>query len=200
VVVTPNTDAAVALGRALFEGGVHCLEITMTVPGATDVMRQLRASLGAEALIGAGTVTSDEHARRCIEAGAEFLVSPATLPSLVPLAHAAGIPTALGALTPTEVLLAAQSGSDFVKVFPCSALGGPSYLKALQGPFPDIELFPTGGVTLDTMESYLATGVRVLGVGTALADYKLMAKEGAPAIVNLARRYVEAFNRIVGSE
>ncbi len=195
VVRAPSMEGAVALGRALFEGGIHCLEITMTVPGGVDVIRQLSASLGPDALVGAGTVTSDEQAHRCTAAGARFIVSPATLPSLVAAAHGADVPVALGALTPTEVLTAAQCGSDFVKVFPCSALGGPSYLEALKGPFPDIELFPTGGVRLETMHSYLATGVRVLGIGTALADYNLLERDGAPAVVDLARRYVAEFNR-----
>jgi len=199
VVRAPSSDGAVALGRALFDGGVRCLEITLTVPGAEAAIEELRGVLGSDALVGAGTVTSDEQARRCIESGAEFLVSPATLPSLVPIGHAAEVPVMLGALTPTEVHAAAIAGADFVKVFPASSLGGASYLKALRGPFPNIPLLPTGGVTLETMAAYVKAGARVLGVGTALADYPLLESQGAAAVTSLAERYAAEFRRLVPS-
>lgn len=196
VVRAPSAEGAVALGKALFEGGIHCLEITLTVPDGAKVIAQLKAELGPEALVGAGTVTSEAEAKECLAAGAEFIVSPATVPALIPLAHAADVPVMLGALTPTEVLLADRSGADFVKVFPCSALGGAEYLKALKGPFPNIKLLPTGGVTLDTMGSYVSAGAAALGVGTALADYKLLQTKGHAALVELAQRYATAYREV----
>jgi 2-dehydro-3-deoxyphosphogluconate aldolase / (4S)-4-hydroxy-2-oxoglutarate aldolase len=196
VVRAPSAEGAIALGKALFEGGIHCLEITLTVPGGADVIRRLREELGEAALVGAGTVTNEDEAKQCLAAGAQFIVSPATVPALVPLAHAANVPVMLGALTPTEVLVASRAGADFVKVFPCSALGGAEYLKALKGPFPNIKLLPTGGVTLETMASYLAAGAAALGVGTALADYKLLQTKGHAALVELAQRYSTAFRDI----
>lgn len=196
VVRAPSAEGAVALGRALFEGGISCLEITLTVPGAANVIRQLRAELGETALVGAGTVTTEREAHECLDAGAQFLVSPATVPAIIAPAHAREIPVMLGALTPSEVLLAHQSGADFVKVFPCSALGGAEYLKALKGPFPHIKLLPTGGVVLETMAAYVSAGAAALGVGTALADYKLLSTKGHGALVELARRYADAFQAL----
>jgi 2-dehydro-3-deoxyphosphogluconate aldolase/(4S)-4-hydroxy-2-oxoglutarate aldolase len=189
VVRAPSADDAVSLATALFDGGVRCLEITMTVPDGPSVIERLRQRLGAEALVGAGTVTSQEMAATCLNSGAEFIVSPATIPGLVKAAHAGGAPAMIGALTPTEVLTAWQAGSDVVKVFPCSALGGASYLKALRGPFPQIPLMPTGGVSLDTMSDYLGAGAVALGVGSNLANFKLLSTEGKAAVVELARRY-----------
>lgn len=196
VVRAPSAEGALALALALFSGGVRCLEITMTVPGGPSVIERLRAKLEADALVGAGTVTSAAVATECLSAGAEFIVSPATLPELVGVAHAADVPVMLGALTPTEVLQAAQTGSDVVKVFPCSALGGASYLKALRGPFPDLPLMPTGGVSLETMADYVQAGAVALGVGSNLADYKLLSTEGEQAVADLARRYVERFAQV----
>jgi 2-dehydro-3-deoxyphosphogluconate aldolase / (4S)-4-hydroxy-2-oxoglutarate aldolase len=196
VVRAPSAEGAVALGKALFDGGIHCLEITLTVPGGAGVIRQLRAELGAQALVGAGTVTNEREAQECLAAGAEFLVSPATVPAIIPLAHAAGAAVMLGALTPTEVLTAHLAGADFVKVFPCSALGGADYLKALKGPFPNIKLLPTGGVTLETMASYVNAGAAALGVGAALADYKLLTTSGRDALVELAQSYASTYRQV----
>lgn len=196
VVRAPSANEALTLAAALYDGGVHCLEITMTVPDAVSVIRGLKSQYGANALVGAGTVTSVLQARECLAAGAEFIVSPATLPELVGASHAADVPVMLGALTPTEVLTAFTSGADFVKVFPCSALGGASYLEALRGPFPDAKLLPTGGVTLETMAAYLKAGAAALGVGTALANHRLLEKEGEAAVRDLARRYVAEFERL----
>lgn len=196
VVRAPSTEDALALAGALYEGGVHCLEITMTVPDAASVIRGLKSRYGANALVGAGTVTDAIQARECLAAGAEFIVSPATLPELVGPSHAADVPVMLGALTPTEVLTALSAGADFVKIFPCSAMGGASYLEALRGPFPDANLLPTGGVTLETMAAYVKAGAAALGIGTALANHRLLAQEGEAAVRDLARRYVAEFERL----
>jgi 2-dehydro-3-deoxyphosphogluconate aldolase / (4S)-4-hydroxy-2-oxoglutarate aldolase len=195
VVRAKSTEQAVALAKALHKGGIECLEITMTVPGSTEVMAALVSELGDAALVGAGTVLSAEDGTRCIASGAKFLVSPGYVPGLVKVGHDAGVPVMLGALTPSEVIAAWKEGSDFVKVFPCSALGGASYLKALAAPFPQVKLLPTGGVTLETLAEYVAAGARALGVGNALADVALLEKEGPDAVTALAKRYVEAYAR-----
>jgi 2-dehydro-3-deoxyphosphogluconate aldolase / (4S)-4-hydroxy-2-oxoglutarate aldolase len=196
VVRAPSAAAAGELAQALFDGGVKCLEITLTVPGAPSLIRTLVERWGGDACVGAGTVTNDAEARECLDAGSQFLVSPVTVPSLVLLGHAREVPVMLGALTPTEVHAAALAGSDFVKVFPCSALGGASYLEALRGPFPKIALLPTGGVTLETLATYYKAGARVFGVGTALANHKLLAAEGAGSVTALAKSYVAELERL----
>ena len=131
-------------------------------------------------------------AEQCLGAGSQFIVSPATVPALVPVAHAQGAPVILGALTPTEVVTAAAAGADYVKVFPVSAVGGPGYLKALSGPLPHIKFAPTGGINLETLGAYVAAGATLLGAGGALADYRLLEREGADAVAKLAARYVDA--------
>lgn len=195
VVRAKSVEQAITLSKALHKGGIESLEITMTVPGATDVISALKRDIGTTALLGAGTVLSAEDAKRCIESGATFLVSPGYVPGLVKTGHDHDCPVMMGALTPSEVLAAWKEGSDFVKVFPCSALGGASYLKALLAPFPQIKLLPTGGVTLDTMAEYVAAGAAALGVGNALADVNLLEKEGADAVTALAKRYQEAYTK-----
>lgn len=195
VVRAKTTEQGIGLSRALHAGGVECLEVTMTVPGAVEVIRALSEQLGDAALIGAGTVLSEADGQRCLDAGARFLVSPGYVPGLVTLAHARGAAAMIGALTPSEVITCWKEGSDFVKVFPCSALGGASYLKALKAPLPHVKLLPTGGVTLETMAEYLAAGASALGVGAALADVALLEREGADAVTALARTYVETYRR-----
>lgn len=166
----------------------------MTVPGGVEVIARLVAQLGQSALVGAGTVLDTEEAKRCLAAGARFLVSPGYVPGLVKTAHEGGAAAMVGALTPSEVINCWRDGADFVKIFPCSALGGASYLSALRAPLPMVKLLPTGGVTLETLPDYLAAGAAALGVGAALADISLLEREGADAVTALARRYVERYN------
>lgn len=193
VIRAKSVEQALALSKALHRGGIESLEITMTVPGATEVIAALKRDIGDTALLGAGTVLSREDAQRCIDAGATFLVSPGHVPGLVETGHKNDCPVMMGALTPSEVLNAWREGSDFVKVFPCSALGGASYLRALAAPFPQVKLLPTGGVTLETIAEYIAAGAAALGVGNALADIALLEREGADAVTALAKRYQDAF-------
>jgi 2-dehydro-3-deoxyphosphogluconate aldolase/(4S)-4-hydroxy-2-oxoglutarate aldolase len=195
VVRAKSTEQGIALSKALHRGGIECLEVTMTVPGAVEVISALAEELGESALVGAGTVLSEADGKRCLDAGARFLVSPGYVAGLPALAHARGAAAMVGALTPSEVITCWKEGSDFVKIFPCSALGGASYLKALKAPLPQVKLLPTGGVTLETMAEYLAAGASALGVGAALADVGLLEREGADAITALARKYVEAYRR-----
>lgn len=168
VVRAASAEEALRIVDGLLEGGIDVLEITMTVPGAVETIREVGKR--KEALVGAGTVLDPATAEACVEAGARFVVSPALNVDTVKACNAAGIVVAPGALTPTEVVHAFQAGGDVIKVFPCDALGGASYLKSLKAPLPHIPLMPTGGVTLDTVGAFLSAGAVAVGVGSSLVD------------------------------
>ena len=185
-----SVEKALALASAIAAGGVTVLEITMTVPGAIQVMRKL-AEQRPDILIGAGTVLDAETARMCILEGAQFVVSPALNLKTIEMCHRYSIAVLPGALTPTEVVTAWQAGADVVKVFPASALGGAKYLTALKAPLPQVEMIPTGGVSLATAKEFLEAGAFALGVGADLVNTKAMA-EGKPEIVTeSAKKYLE---------
>ncbi len=185
-----SAQEAITIADAIMAGGVNILEVTMTVPGAIRVIEQLANHHGGKLLIGAGTVLDPETARNCILAGAQFIVSPALDLRTIELCRRYSVPIMPGALTPTEIVSAWQAGADVVKVFPCSAVGGAKYLKALQGPLPQIPLIPTGGVSLATAEEFLATGAFALGVGGDLVDTKA-AREGRTSIITEnAQKYI----------
>lgn len=156
--------------EALLEGGLSVFEVTLTVPNAVDLIETLVRRFAEQALIGAGTVLSASDARRCIQAGARFIVSPGFDAETVETARAADVAVMPGALTPTEVIRAWQSGANMVKVFPCSAVGGAKYIKALRAPLPQVKLIPTGGVNLETAGDYIRAGAAALGVGGELVD------------------------------
>lgn len=170
VVRTRSADDARRAVEALRVGGITVFEITLTVPNALDVIRSLSREYRGQALIGAGTVLSPEDARSSVEAGAEFVVSPGFDPAIVATVRELERAVMPGALTPTEVLGAWQAGAHVVKVFPCSAMGGASYLQALRAPFPHIKLMPTGGVDATTAAAYVKAGACALGVGGKLVD------------------------------
>lgn len=176
---------------ALVAGGIGCVEITMTVPGAVDVIRDLARTMGERVLIGAGTVLDAGTAERCVEAGANFLVSPGLDPATVDWAVEHNIVMAAGALTPTEVITAWKAGSDFVKVFPCANVGGARYIKALRGPLPQVPLIPTGGVNLETAAEFLKAGAAALGVGGELVLADDLKSKQPERITELARKFVE---------
>jgi len=169
---------------------VTVLEITMTVPGAVEVIRQLKKSALENVLIGAGTVLDAETARRCIDAGAEFLVSPGLNIATVEFAAREGKLMLAGALTPTEVMMAWNAGADFVKIFPCGNVGGAKYIKALKGPFPQIPLVPTGGVNLSTAGEFIEAGAAALGVGGELVQSEALKSGKAEVIAENARRFL----------
>jgi 2-dehydro-3-deoxyphosphogluconate aldolase/(4S)-4-hydroxy-2-oxoglutarate aldolase len=176
---------------ALVAGGIGCVEITMTVPGAIDVIRELAGTIGERVLIGAGTVLDADTAARCVDAGAKFLVSPGLdLPTLK-WATEHNIIIAAGALTPTEVIAAWKAGSDFVKVFPCANVGGAKYIKALRGPLPLVPLIPTGGVNLETAAEFLKAGAAALGVGGELVLADALKSKQPERITELARKFVD---------
>jgi len=191
VVRASSADEALRVVDAIREGGVPVLEITMTVPGAVQVIEEIVKRHGNDVLVGAGTVLDPETARACILAGAQFVVSPALNLDTIEMCRRYSIGIMPGALTPTEVITAWQAGADVVKVFPCGAMGGASYLKSLKAPFPQVELIPTGGVSLKTAADFIAAGAMALGVGADLVDTKAI-KEGNPSkVTEAARQYVE---------
>jgi len=191
VVRASSAEEALRVVDAIREGGVPVLEITMTVPGAVQVIEEIVKRHGNDVLVGAGTVLDPETARACILAGAQFVVSPALNLDTIEMCRRYSIGIVPGALTPTEVITAWQAGADVVKVFPCGAMGGASYLKSLKAPFPQVDLIPTGGVSLKTAADFIAAGAMALGVGADLVDTKAI-KEGNPSkVTEAARQYVE---------
>jgi 2-dehydro-3-deoxyphosphogluconate aldolase/(4S)-4-hydroxy-2-oxoglutarate aldolase len=184
-----SVEQALALAGAIADGGVTVLEVTMTVPGAIQVMRKL-AEQRPDILVGAGTVLDAETARMCILEGAQFVVSPALNFKTIEMCHRYSIAVLPGALTPTEVVNAWQAGADVVKVFPASALGGAKYLTALKGPLPQVKLIPTGGVSLATAKDFLDAGAFALGVGSDLVDAKAVAAGKPEIVTESARKYL----------
>jgi len=185
-----NAGQAHAVVQAMIAGGVTVVEVTMTVPGALDVLRELKQEYGAKLLLGSGTVTTAAEAQATIEAGAEFVVSPSLHPEVIAATGANGKVSIPGALTPTEVITAWRAGADYVKIFPCSAMGGASYLKSLLAPFPHIKLIPTGGVTLETAAGFLHAGARALGVGSDLVNLAAIDTGTPEKITESARAYL----------
>ena len=175
---------------AIREGGISILEITMTVPGAVGVIEEVSQQYGSDVLVGAGTVLNGETARACIRAGARFVVSPALNLETIEVCRGLGVAVMPGALTPTEVVQAWSAGADFVKVFPAGAVGGASYLKSLKAPLPQIELVPTGGVSLKTAADFIKAGASALGVGADLVDVKAIREGQQHLITERAREFV----------
>jgi 2-dehydro-3-deoxyphosphogluconate aldolase / (4S)-4-hydroxy-2-oxoglutarate aldolase len=191
VIRAESADEAARVIDAIRAGGVSVLEITMTVPGAVGLIAEVARRVGNDAVVGAGTVLDAETARAVILAGARFVVSPALDLATIACCRRYGVPVAPGALTPTEVVAAWQAGADIVKVFPANAMGGPSYIKALKAPLPQIELCPTGGVSLETAADFIKAGASILGVGNDLVDLKALRAGQAQAITDKAKRFVE---------
>ena len=191
VVRATTADEAMRAIDAIREGGISVLEITMTVPGAVGVIEQVAARFGDDALVGAGTVLDAETAKACISAGAQFIVSPALNMETIAYCREEDVAVMPGALTPTEVVQAWNAGADFVKVFPAGAVGGASYLKALKAPLPQIELVPTGGVSLITAADFIKAGAAALGVGADLVDIRAIREGQAALITERAKQFVE---------
>jgi len=191
VVRAESTDLAIQVVEAIQAGGLDVLEVTMTVPGAIDVIAKLASTLN-ECVIGAGTVLDPETARKCIDAGAQFIVSPALNLETIACCRELDVAVMPGALTPTEIVSAWQAGADFVKVFPAGAMGGASYIKSLKAPLPQIELVPTGGVTLANAASFIEAGAVAVGVGADLVNTKAVRAGQPEKITNAARAFIEA--------
>jgi 2-dehydro-3-deoxyphosphogluconate aldolase/(4S)-4-hydroxy-2-oxoglutarate aldolase len=184
VVRASSPERAIDAARAVCAGGIPIIELTMTVPGAIDVIRELARSMDGSVLIGAGTVLDARTAAQCLEAGAEFLVSPGFDRATVRFARREGVLILAGALTPTEAIAAWNEGADFVKIFPCGNVGGPSYIRTLKATFPQTPMVPTGGVNMATAAQYLEAGACALGIGGELVS------PNPQAITEAARQYV----------
>jgi 2-dehydro-3-deoxyphosphogluconate aldolase/(4S)-4-hydroxy-2-oxoglutarate aldolase len=189
VVRSPDSAQLVETVRALADGGVTVAEITMTVPGSLDVVRQVRQVLGDRVLLGAGTILDPETARAALLAGAEYLVAPTVNLDVIRLCQRYDKLVMPGAFTPTEVLAAWEAGADIVKVFPAEVLG-PAFFKALRGPLPQIRLMPTGGVDLTTAAAFLKAGACCLGIGSQLVEPAEVAARNFDRLRELARQYV----------
>lgn len=190
VIRADKGDDLVEVAEALLEGGIDVMEVTFTVPGAVRVLEKVADKIGDQVLLGAGTVLDSETARIAMLAGAEFIVSPATDPGVIEICRRYDKLVMPGALTPTEVVTAWQAGADIVKVFP-SDMTGPTHLKALKGPLPQVRLMPTGGVNLDTAADFLNAGACALGIGSSLVERETVANRDFARIQSLARQYVE---------
>lgn len=191
VVRARSGDEAMRAIDAIREGGISVMEVTMTVPGAVRVIEEVVRRYESDVIIGAGTVLDAETARTVILAGAQFVISPALNLATIECCRRYSIAVMPGALTPTEVLAAWTAGADMVKVFPCNALGGASYLRALKAPLPHIDLVPTGGVSLDTAADFIRAGATALGIGGELVDTKALRDNQDHVITARARQLIQ---------
>src|SRR5436190_21521361 len=190
VVRASSPEQALLAAEAVCRGGIPIVEVTMTVPGAVEVIRELRKRSAPEVLTGAGTVLDVEMARRCLNAGAQFLVSPGVSIPIVEFAVREGVLIMAGALTPTEVITAWKAGSDFVKVFPCGTVGGAKYIKALKAPLPQVPMVPTGGVNLNTAAEFIQAGSAALGIGGELVSASALKSGNTAEITDTARKFI----------
>ena len=190
VVRAESAELALKAVEAVRKGGLNVIEITFTVPGALDIIRELASKAGEDVVLGAGTVLTPQDAHNAVDAGARFIVSPNTDIATIEMAKRKGAAVFPGALTPTEIITAWQAGADVIKLFPAN-LVGPSYIKDLHGPFPQISFMPTGGVDLDNARDWLDAGAVALGVGSTLVNKKLMAEGKFEEITSRARKFKE---------
>jgi 2-dehydro-3-deoxyphosphogluconate aldolase/(4S)-4-hydroxy-2-oxoglutarate aldolase len=188
VIRTESGESAIRAIEAIYRGGIRAAEITMTVPGAIRALEKVANEFGDRIILGAGTVLDPETARACMLAGAEFFVTPSLNLKTIEMAKRYSKLIFPGALTPTEVLTAWEAGADAVKIFPANAVGGAKYIKSLRGPFPQIEMIPTGGVNLDTIGDFLNAGACACGVGSELVDKT----ENYDVFEQRARQYLTA--------
>lgn len=188
-----SPEDALFAAEAVDAGGIPIVEVTVTVPGALDVLERLAQN---PAIIqGAGTVLDLGWARRCVDAGAQFLTSPGLDPKIVEFAAHEGVLSIPGALTPTEVMNAAKAGADFIKIFPCGQLGGPSYIRALKSPFPELRFIAAGGVSQTTAADYIWAGASAVGIGRDLIHGDAIKRRERGWILELARRYAGMVNQ-----
>jgi len=191
IVRVSNAREAVDVCMAIARGGVKPIEVTMTVPGAIDAIKEFKSAVKEEVLIGAGTVLDPETARACILAGAEFIVSPTLNLEVIKVCRRYSKIIIPGTFTPTEILTAWESGADIVKVFPAS-VGGPGYLKDIMGPLPQVKLVPTGGVNLETTPEFIKAGAVAVAAGTSLVNKKAVSEQNWDIITETARKFVAA--------
>ena len=192
VIRVASASEAIDVANAIKEGGVSLIEITMSVQGAIDVIKELTGKYKDEIIMGAGTVLDPETGRAALLAGAQFIVSPTLNLDLIQLAHRYSAVVVPGAMTPTEILTAWNAGADMVKVFPAAQLGGPAYIKALRGPLPQVLLVPTGGVNLQNAGAFIQAGAAALGAGGELVDKKAVTEKKFSVITENTRAFLKA--------
>ncbi len=195
IVRAPSPDDALRAAEAIISGGIGIAEITMTVPNALRVLEMMSERFGDKVLLGAGTVLDAETCKKAVASGAQFIVTPSLELAVIEEARRQNKPCIPGALSPTEVLAAWRAGADMVKVFPCGPVGGPKYIKALRGPFPEIPLVPTGGVDLESTPLYIQAGAAAVAVGGELVDVKALHAGKVEVITATARKFVEAVRK-----
>jgi len=194
IIRAPSGDQLVDVAKALYAGGIDVIEVTFTVPGVLDVLKQLRDAIGDQILLGAGSVLDPESARAAMLAGAEYIVTPTVNTDVIHMCRRYGKVVMAGGFTPTEILTAWNAGADIVKVFPAD-VGGPSYLKSIHGPLPQVRLLPTGGVNLDTLDSFVKAGACAVGLGSALVEKEALANGDMARIEARARDFVSAMEK-----
>jgi len=190
VIRASSAEEARFAADCVAKGGVPIVEITMTVPGAVEVIRELVKTM-PQMLVGAGTVLNESSARQCADAGAQFLVTPGFNAPTVTAARERDLLIMVGALTPSEIMAASDSGADFIKVFPCGSMGGPKYIQALRGPFPKVPFVPTGGVNVETAADYIRAGAVALGVGGEMISKEALKARDGNVISKLAALFVD---------
>jgi 2-dehydro-3-deoxyphosphogluconate aldolase/(4S)-4-hydroxy-2-oxoglutarate aldolase len=191
IIRASGPEQVVPAAEALLAGGVPAIEVALTTPHACDAIAAARAQLGRRALLGVGTVLDNGACRQAIEAGAEYVVTPVCRTDLIRVAHQRGCPVMIGCYTPTEAQTAHEAGADFIKLFPADRLG-PAYIKALRAPLPHLRLVPTGGVTLDTLASFVQAGCPAVGVGSSLVSGEILARADWPELTRRASAFVAA--------
>jgi len=191
IVRVSSAREAVDVCQAIARGGVKPIEVTMTVPGAIDAIKEFKSVVSEQVLVGAGTVLDPETARACILAGAEFIVCPTLNLEVIEVCRRYSKVVVPGTFTPTEILTAWEAGADIVKVFPAT-VGGPKYLKDILGPLPQVKLLPTGGVTLENTPDFIKAGAVAVAAGTSLVDKKALSEKNFDLITETARKFVAA--------
>lgn len=192
VVRTDNAEGAIKAIEAVYRGGIRAAEIAMTVPGALRALEKVADKFGDQIVLGAGTVLDPETARACMLAGAQFIVTPSLNRATIEISKRYSKVITPGALTPTEIVTAWQAGGDLIKIFPCSAVGGAKYIKALRAPLPQIEMIPTGGVSLETVGDFLRAGACAVAVGAELIDSTHIREGKYEVFEERARRFLDA--------
>ncbi len=195
VVRTNSAEEAIQAIQAIYHGGIRVAEITMTVPGAIRALEKVADKFGDQLVLGAGTVLDPETARTCMLAGAQFMVTPCLNLATIKIAKRYSNVIMPGALTPTEVVKAWEAGGDIIKVFPCGAVGGAKYIKALRAPFPQIEMIPTGGVNLETVGDFLRAGACAVAVGAELIDGENIRAGKYEVFEERAKKFLEAIQK-----
>jgi 2-dehydro-3-deoxyphosphogluconate aldolase/(4S)-4-hydroxy-2-oxoglutarate aldolase len=194
IIRTDKPESAVQVAGAIRDGGAPLLEITMTVPGALNIIKEIVDTFGNTVMVGAGTILDGETARMAILAGADFIVAPILDDAVIRLCRRYAKIVMPGALTPTEILRAWELGADFVKVFPADAMGGPAYIKAVKAPLPQVDLLPTGGVDMDTAAEFIRAGAAAVGVGSALVEKQIIAAGDWPRLTQKTEEFLQIVN------